>query len=151
VISSLLANWAIFGTFACGAAGFVGRKAWRGMRRWTRFLDDYEGIPDRDGVAGRPGVMKRLQTIESTVETVSEESRATRVEVQTALQEQERRQAAISADVDVRLADMAEKIEVVHSELTPNGGGSIKDQVTRTDKRLNPVTSKATRDEEPTE
>lgn len=61
-----LADWAIVGSFAGAAIGWLGRKAWLGVRRWTRFLDDYEGTSARPGVEERPGVMARLQTIEAS-------------------------------------------------------------------------------------
>lgn len=65
-----LANFAIFGTFACAAIGWAARKAWKGIRRWTRFLDDYEGTDARPGVPARPGVMQRLESMEQSVSEV---------------------------------------------------------------------------------
>lgn len=59
------ASIAIAGGAVLGGLGFLSRKAWRGIQRWTRFLDDYEGSPARVGVAARPGVMERLEGLES--------------------------------------------------------------------------------------
>lgn len=41
------------------------------VRRVRLFLDDFEGIPARDGVPGRPGVMRRLQTVEEVTATTA--------------------------------------------------------------------------------
>lgn len=63
-----LADWSIFGSFVGGILVWFGRKAWKGVRRWTRFLDNYEGTPEAPGIPARPGVMQRLQTIEAANE-----------------------------------------------------------------------------------
>ena len=42
-------------------------RGWRLLKRFTRFLDDYEGTPERPGVPARPGVMERLLLIELLV------------------------------------------------------------------------------------
>ena len=34
-----------------------------GLRKMGRFLDDWQGEPDRPGVPGRPGVMEQLSTL----------------------------------------------------------------------------------------
>lgn len=50
-----------------GLLGWVGRHAWRISRRTSHFLDDYFGEPARNGLAARPGVMARLQSVEQLV------------------------------------------------------------------------------------
>lgn len=53
------------GTAVCALALFAWRKGIRPMvRRTSNFLDDWDGVPDRPGVKGRPGVMMRLEQIE---------------------------------------------------------------------------------------
>jgi hypothetical protein len=54
----------------CGLVAWAGRWAWRILRRTTRFLDDYFGEPAHDGLAARPGVMTRLQTVEHIITEV---------------------------------------------------------------------------------
>lgn len=63
------------------------------VRRVHEFLDDWNGEPAREGVEERPGVMKRLATLEARTKTTED-------------------------------------------ELTPNGGGSVKDAVKRIDKTV---------------
>lgn len=42
-------------------------------RRVSNFLDDWNGEPARDGVPERPGVMKRLDTLEKQTEAMEAE------------------------------------------------------------------------------
>ncbi|MGN6607955.1 MAG: hypothetical protein ACTHMS_13210 [Jatrophihabitans sp.] len=58
------ASIAIAGGGAAGLVGWIIRKAWLGLARVRRFLDDYEGTPARPGIPERPGVMTRLQSID---------------------------------------------------------------------------------------
>ena len=64
-----------------GFAAWAGRYAWQVMRRTTRFLDDYFGDPGHDGLAAKPGVMARLQSVEELVTKVAAE--LSRVAVET--------------------------------------------------------------------
>lgn len=116
----------------------VFRPARRLLRRVGQVLDDWTGEPARPGVQSRSGVMERLQTIEGNQHEVRAESADTRAEVRRALTAQEKRTAAVLADLDVNLAGALDQIEVIHRELIPNGGGSLKDQVTRLDQAVNP-------------
>lgn len=61
---------ALFGLVAAGLAAVVGiAKAGvpivRFIRRIGHFVDDWIGEPARDGIPARPGVMARLENIES--------------------------------------------------------------------------------------
>lgn len=58
------ASIAIAATALGGLVMFLFRGSWRGLGRMRRFLDDYEGTPAHGGMPERPGVMRRLQTIE---------------------------------------------------------------------------------------
>ncbi len=124
---------------------------WRPVRRATRkvglILDDWAGEAGRPGVPARPGVMERLATIEANQNDVRAESQSTRNEVRNALMQQEKRTAAVLADMDVNLTGALDHIEQIHREVTPNGGGSLKDQVTRVDATLNPGSAKSNREE----
>lgn len=56
-------NWEIV-TAVCLILGFIATKVWPLLRKAVHLLDDFAGEPDRDGVPGRPGVMKRLEQLE---------------------------------------------------------------------------------------
>lgn len=58
---------------ALGVLIRLARKAWPILRRVSHFADDWFGEPDRDGVPGRPGVMKRLQTVDQRLDTIEHE------------------------------------------------------------------------------
>jgi hypothetical protein len=45
---------------AASAGLFIGRRVWHVIVRTSRFLDDFFGEPERNGVPARPGVMARL-------------------------------------------------------------------------------------------
>lgn len=51
------------------------RIVWKLTSKVVRFLDDYNGQPEHDGIPGRPGVMARLSKLESMVGEVVEETR----------------------------------------------------------------------------
>lgn len=87
-----------------GALAAIGRKVWR---RVSQFLDDWNGEPPRRGVEARPGVMERMKALDdgnlhiiARVAAVEEAERST-----------------------------AQRLRAIESELHPNGGGSLRDQV----------------------
>lgn len=149
-----------------GILAFIGAVIFKPLRRLLRnigeFLDDWRGEPARAGVPGRLGVMARFETLEANQIQLSKdraevkaalvkaerEAQHTRDVIKRALLESGAQTTATLTDIDGRLADVQAKTDVVHSELTPNGGGSMKDQLTRADKALSPRTAKAERDEE---
>lgn len=49
--------------------GWLVRKCWPAVRKFTHFIDDVAGEPDRPGVPGRPGLMERVAYIEHEVKT----------------------------------------------------------------------------------
>lgn len=51
------------------------RRARRVAHRVEEFIDDWQGVPPRAGVEGRPGVMQRLADIEHRVEAIAAEVR----------------------------------------------------------------------------
>jgi hypothetical protein len=70
--------WGGVVTAAAGALAVL----WRAVRRVRRvahrveeFLHDWQGVPSRPGVEGRPGVMARLAEIEARVAAVVHEVR----------------------------------------------------------------------------
>lgn len=73
-------------------------KVWPFIRKVVQLVNDLVGEDPRPGLPeGRPGVLARIDRIESRMATV-----------------------------EVRVGD-------IHHEVSPNGGGSIKDIVTRTE------------------
>jgi hypothetical protein len=53
-----------------GSMAWLGRKFWRGFRRTQDFLDDWAGHEERAGVPARPGVLERLQSVETMLTEV---------------------------------------------------------------------------------
>jgi hypothetical protein len=53
-----------------GFAVFAARWVVRILLRTVQFLHDWEGEPEREGVAARPGVMLRLRSVEDSLATV---------------------------------------------------------------------------------
>lgn len=112
----------------------VFRPVSRFIRKFSQFLDDWTGEPERPGIAARkPGVMERLHRMEGDQADAAQ----IRTDVQAALIASEKRTSAVLADIDVNLAGAMQQIETMHKELTPNGGGSLKDQMSRVDRTLN--------------
>lgn len=68
--------WSAAAVAIAAALGLLWRMA-RGVRRIVvrvdEFVDDWTGIPSRPGVAGRPGVMERLDGIEERIACVEHE------------------------------------------------------------------------------
>jgi hypothetical protein len=58
-----------------GFAGWAGRYSWRVLRRTTRFLDAFFGEEPHDGLGARPGVMARLDRVETALAHVLAETR----------------------------------------------------------------------------
>jgi hypothetical protein len=83
----------------CAKAWKTIRPVWRGIRE---FLEDWRGEPARPeaGVPERPGVLKRLSTIETD-----------------------------GADTAKKLDETAKKLDAIDHELHPNSGKSLRDQV----------------------
>lgn len=75
------------------------RPMWVGVRD---FLEDWRGEPERDGVPGREGVMKRLHTIETD-----------------------------GAEARAKLDEQGAKLDSIDHELHPNSGSSLRDEVDR--------------------
>ena len=62
-------------TTAAGLGAWLMKWAWNTITRTGRFLDDYFGEPAREGMAARPGVMGRLQSLEDKLSAVLSETR----------------------------------------------------------------------------
>lgn len=56
--------WSINGFIAISFLTGITFKLAPLFRKLQQFLDDFQGEQDRPGVPGRPGVMKRLETLE---------------------------------------------------------------------------------------
>ena len=64
-------------TAACAVAAILAglmvwavRWVWKILIRTLQFLHDWEGEPEREGVAARPGVMLRLHSVEDSLAKV---------------------------------------------------------------------------------
>lgn len=99
-----------------GVIATLGGKALRGaahlVGRVRRFLDDFEGTPARDGVAERPGVMRRLQTLEDTTAD-------TRQQMQ-----------AVVAELPKNGVPLAHKIDALWAKYVADGGRELPSPAT---------------------
>jgi hypothetical protein len=62
------------GMAVAGCLGWCARQAWRAARRVSRFLDDYNGQPEHDGMPAQPGFMARLASVEKSLAHVVQET-----------------------------------------------------------------------------
>ena len=97
----------------------VGVFAWKNLRPPTKglnhFLEDWNGEEPRKGVTGRPGVMERLQNIDSSQRvTETHQSKA-----------------------DTFFEKYGPIIDKLDHEMHPNSGSSMADAVNRTERALN--------------
>ena len=85
--------------------------AWKFLKPPTKglnhFLEDWNGEPDRQGVTGRPGVMKRLQDIDAS-----------------------------GVKTDTWMEKYGSIIDKLDHEMHPNSGSSMADAVNRTESAL---------------
>jgi hypothetical protein len=100
---------------------FKSVKGWRAFKRKWRtnldnFFSDWNGVPDRPGVTGRPGVLVRMQAIEQGQEGTARE-----------LAEQ----STTLRDIVTVLAKHGDKIDAIDHELHPNSGKSLRDDLNR--------------------
>lgn len=65
-VAGILAGIAIIGT------GFV-KYIWPAFKSLRNFFSDWEGTPARPGVPERPGMMKRMETVEFDIKTIKHE------------------------------------------------------------------------------
>ncbi len=94
------------------------RWLWIGAQKMVRLADDLLGEPAQGLQPERPGIVKRLSTIEEVM--------AQRLD---AIDE---RQARIE---DVQRI-IQERLTLVEAQLKPNGGGSLRDTIDRTADRV---------------
>lgn len=62
--------WSINGFIAISFLAGITFKLAPLFRKLQQFLDDFQGEQDRPGVPGRPGVMKRLETLEDDMKGI---------------------------------------------------------------------------------
>jgi hypothetical protein len=105
-----------------GTIGFLGRKAWRAIRRLTLFLDDYEGTPARPGVESRPGVMERLQQHTGLLAQHTEVLEVVRADVAQVLGEMPKNGVPLATKIDAlwhkHLADLSAAQAVAAAQTT---------------------------------
>jgi hypothetical protein len=102
--AAFLTSVAVSGSILLTGVAWGVRKAVKLSHRMGDFLDDFMGKPARPGVSATPGVMVRLSTIEAKQETLMR-----------------------------HVTVVQEQVAVVHHEVRPNEGESMKDQLTRLD------------------
>lgn len=100
-----------------GLAAWSARWAWRIARRVVHFLDDYAGVPARDGMAARPGFMARLASVEQMLAQVVAETTPNGGQ---SLRDVVHRTAADVAEIKYEQTAMKEQIEDLTR--TPPGG-----------------------------
>ena len=114
-----LAALAVFVSLMLGTVALLGKAwvwVWRTVQKIVRLVDDLTGEPPGPGEKdGKPGVLEQLAELVQASSQLAELQAA--VEVLPAMRQH-------LAALDARLA-------TVEGQLKPNGGGSIKDQVTR--------------------
>jgi hypothetical protein len=102
-----------------GLAGWGLRVAWRLVSRTIRFLDDWAGEPARPGVAERPGVMARLQSVEQSLASVLAE---TKPNGGSSLRDVVHRTAADVADIKYDQIMMRQRMELFEHNREERGG-----------------------------
>lgn len=80
------------------------------IKKIVHFFDDFLGEEERPGVPSRPGFSERMSKMETCV-----------------------------TKVDQRLNTIEYKVESIDKELQPNSGLSLRDAITRIEKRLEEV------------
>jgi hypothetical protein len=131
----LLAAMATILSALCAAALFATRKLWRFGRLFVQFLQDFSGTPERPGVEAVPGVMARLRSIESSQADLKQDRAIVKADLERAASST----AAVLHGFELQIAEVHDTLAVVHHEVVPNGGNSIKDQITRVDEALKPT------------
>jgi hypothetical protein len=94
------ASIAIAGGGLLALLGWGIRNAWKGLHRWARFLDDYEGTPARPGVAARPGVMARLESQDQMLAELSNQGRRTSEQVEAIADEMPKNGVPLAHKID---------------------------------------------------
>ena len=135
--AGFLASVALIGSTIITGAVWLLRKGSKIIRRVGNFLDDFNGVPARDGVPAVPGVMVRLQKLDECQTELMDD----RAEVKRALATTDVKVDREFAAISKRLDSMEPQVSEIHHEIKPNDGASMKDQLTRVDKTLNPRTN----------
>ena len=98
------------------------RKVWKAYKaradKAEQFYDDFFGVPDRDGVPGRPGVMSRLQA--------ADESRFDMTRSINRLADQQASTEGVLREFASTQRELKDRVEY---EMSTNGGGSLRDEV----------------------
>lgn len=94
---------------------------------------DFAGVPARAGVPERPGIMKRLQSIDDKLNAQAEQ-----LNEQT---EQLNTHGAQLTEHGGQLTEQAAELAAITHELHPNSGGSLRDAVDRLETHTATVTN----------
>lgn len=101
-------------TLVLGAVGWLGRKVWHALVRLMRFLDDFYGEPGAPGRPERPGVMMRLQRLETTGDEIS---RQVHLDSGTSLKDAVARTESKVGDLHTAVETLSRRVEQI-----ANGG-----------------------------
>ena len=115
VVASIITAVTVITVFA--------NKTFKILRKFVRFLDDFNGVEERPGQDHRPGFPERIKDLESCVNLMSEKMDA----VSTTSQ---------------KIHNIEFKLMSIEKEMYPNHGSSMRDQVDNIVKRLNDVEKK---------
>lgn len=67
VEATFLVNWIIAFVLLATIGSVVSKRIWPIMRKLEHMLDDFNGTEARPGVPARPGIMKRVESIEQRI------------------------------------------------------------------------------------
>ena len=90
-----------------------GSKIFKVLRKFVRFLDDFNGTDERPGQDRRPGFSERIKDVENSIN-----------------------------DMSVKIGWVQHKVMSIEKELHPNHGTSMRDAVDRIQLRLEVVEEK---------
>jgi hypothetical protein len=145
--AAFLASVSVAGSILITGAAWGIRKAVKLSHRMGDFLDDFVGKPARPGVPAVVGVMVRLQALTedqaaftasrtvllAQIEAGQEAASVERAAVKEALGVSTLRVDRAISGFDQRLTVIQDQVQVIHHEMIPNEGQSMKDQINRVD------------------
>ena len=103
--------------------GLFGGRIFKGIRRFTRFLDDFHGVEERPGQDRRPGFPERIKDLEDCMNSLSSKMDSLN-------------------DFTGSIIKIENKLVSIEKELHPNHGTSMRDAVDKIQLRLEIVEEK---------
>ena len=115
IIASIVTAITVIGVFS--------GKIFKTLRKFVRFLDDFNGVDERPGQDRRPGFPERIKDLEDCIQDIS-----TKVNT--------------LGDVTAPIKKIESKVISIEKELHPNHGTSMRDAVDKIQLRLQIVEEK---------